>query len=64
MVTINGNDTPAAGQTLLAYLQSAGYTPARIAVEINLKIIPKADYGQTILQDGDTVEIVQFVGGG
>lgn len=64
MVTINGEPVAAAGQTLLAYLQSAGYTPVRIAVEINRNIIPKASYEQTILQDGDTVEIVQFVGGG
>lgn len=64
MVTINGNAVPTAGQTLLVYLQSAGYTPARIAVEINRNIVPKASYEQTILQDGDTVEIVQFVGGG
>lgn len=64
MVTINGNAAAAAGQTLLAYLQAAGYNPARIAVEINRNIVPKADYEKTLLQDGDMVEIVQFVGGG
>jgi len=64
MVIINGEAMAADGQPLLTYLQSAGYTPARIAVEINRNIIPKADYETTILRDGDTVEIVQFVGGG
>jgi len=33
-------------------------------VEYNLTIIPKEQYGQTILKDGDEVEIVSFMGGG
>lgn len=35
-----------------------------IAVEINEHIVKKADYPETILQDGDTVEVVSFVSGG
>lgn len=64
MVTINGNPTPAGGEILLAYLTQAGYDPAKVAVERNGDIVPRARYGQTILADGDAVEIVQFVGGG
>ena len=58
MVTINGSPTPADGQTL------AGYDPARVAVERNGNIVPKAQYSATTLADGDVVEIVRFVGGG
>ena len=36
----------------------------RIAVEINGHIVPKSKYDTTVLNDGDTVEIVGFVGGG
>lgn len=64
MVTINGSPTPAGETSLLAYLTQAGYDPAKVAVERNGDIVPRARYGQTILADGDAVEIVQFVGGG
>lgn len=36
----------------------------RVAVEINTDVIPKAEYPTRTLTDGDTVEIVRFVGGG
>jgi sulfur carrier protein len=38
--------------------------PGRVAVEVNLKIIRKADYVTQGIADGDSVEIVNFVGGG
>lgn len=64
MVKINGNDEAAAGRTLADYLESAGYDQKRIAVEKNGEIVPKAQYAQTVLQDGDSIEVVSFVGGG
>ena len=64
MVTINGSPTPADGQTLAAYLTQAGYDPARVAVERNGDIVPKAQYASTVLEDGDALEVVRFVGGG
>lgn len=64
MVTINGEALPAAGETLAAYLEEAGYPLNRVAVERNGDIVPKAGYQETVLQDGDTIEVVRFVGGG
>lgn len=64
MVTINGKGLDIAGSTLAEYLESAGYDPKRIAVERNGDIVPKARYGETVLEDGDSVEVVRFVGGG
>lgn len=64
MVTINGEALPAAGKTLAAYLEEAGYPLTRVAVERNGDIVPKAGYQETALQDGDTIEVVRFVGGG
>lgn len=64
MVTINGVPTDAAGTSLLRYLTDAGFDPKRIAVERNGDILFQDQYPETILQDGDVVEIVRFVGGG
>lgn len=64
MVTINGEVLDAGGKTLADYLAEAGYEQNRIAVERNGEIVPKASYGETRLQDGDVVEVVNFVGGG
>lgn len=64
MVKINGEEINAAGKTLTAYLQEAGYNMQRIAVERNQEIVPKAKYEETILEEGDSVEVVSFVGGG
>lgn len=64
MVTINGVPTDAAGASLLRYLTDAGFDPKRIAVERNGDILFQDQYPETILQDGDILEIVRFVGGG
>ena len=64
MVKINGEKRNMAGKTVAEYLATTSYDPKRIAVERNGAIVPKAQYGQTVLKDGDSVEIVSFVGGG
>ncbi len=64
MVMINGEAFDAAGKTIAAYLEEAGYPTQFIAVERNLEIVPRAVYDSTILCDGDSIEIVRFVGGG
>jgi len=64
MLKINGEPHAAAGQTLAAYLAKAGYAAERVAVERNGEIVPKAQYAACVLQDGDSLEIVSFVGGG
>ncbi len=64
MVKINGAELDVAGKTLAEYLSGTKYDPKRIAVERNGEIVPKAKYAETVLQNGDSVEIVSFVGGG
>lgn len=64
MVKINGEEMNLAGKTVSEYLAFANYDPKRIAVERNGDIVPKSQYAQTVLQDGDSVEVVSFVGGG
>jgi thiamine biosynthesis protein ThiS len=38
--------------------------PERVAIELNLSILPRAKWAETVLNTGDKLEIVQFVGGG
>lgn len=46
---------------LLARLELGG---RRVAVELNLEIVPRSQFASTRLQDGDRVEIVHAIGGG
>lgn len=52
------------GMTVLDLVLSLSDDPRGIAIECNLEIVPKAEHKTTHLQDGDRLEIVQFVGGG
>jgi thiamine biosynthesis protein ThiS len=64
-IRLNGDeystDGPLSVEDLLRRLE---IHPERVAVEVNLKIVKKQDYQTTILQEGDQVEVVSFVGGG
>lgn len=64
-ITVNGEqkrlEAPLSVDGLLATLE---LEPRKIAVERNLEIVPKSLYSETLLQNGDRIEIVQFVGGG
>lgn len=64
MVKINGIYTDEINVSVQEYLEKANYNLLRVAVEINGEIVPKSMYESTILKDGDTVEVVSFVGGG
>lgn len=64
MVKINGEEKEIAGKSLLEYLKEAGFEPERVVVERNLDIISKDEFGNTIIQDEDVIEVLRFVGGG
>ena len=64
MVKINGEELNVAGKTIAEYLAITNFDPKRIAVERNGDIVFKSKYDGTLLQDGDNVEVVSFVGGG
>ena len=63
-ITINGEAKAIEGLSVQDYLISLSIDPRRVAVELNRDILPKAQYQSTLLQEGDTLEIVHFVGGG
>ncbi len=64
-VTINGDEaTLESGQTLTDLLAARGTEPRRVAIEVNAELVLRADYDKTVINEGDRIEIVTFVGGG
>lgn len=50
--------------TIGQYLEENSYVPSQIAVELNERILSKAEYSTTVLHENDILEIVSFMGGG
>lgn len=50
--------------TVKELLQRLNIVPERVAVEVNIEIVKKTDYDTYCLHEGDSLEIVNFVGGG
>jgi thiazole synthase len=64
-VTINGEARELTGaMSVHELLASLGMDPAKIAVERNLEIVPRSQYGAIRVGQGDRLEIVHFIGGG
>ena len=64
MVKVNGVELDVAGKTVAEYIATTDYDPKRIAVERNGEIVFKSQYDVIVLKDGDSLEVVSFVGGG
>ena len=65
MITVNGKQIRLTSEMSVAdYLEENNYQINRIAVEMNEEILPKYSYSETMLKDGDRLEVVTFVGGG
>jgi thiamine biosynthesis protein ThiS len=52
------------GQTVAAFLESLGLHPGLVVVERNREILDRGRYGDVTIEEGDTLELVHFVGGG
>ena len=50
--------------TVTALLAATGFGERRVAVEVNQAIVPRGRHPETLLADGDRVEINQAIGGG
>jgi sulfur carrier protein len=61
---VNGEDLETGAETVGGLMDELRIEPGRVAVEVNLKVIRKAEHRETRLNEGDRVEIVNFVGGG
>ncbi|WP_213980426.1 sulfur carrier protein ThiS [Sphingomonas sp. dw_22] len=64
-ISVNGeHKRVAAGLTIAQLAEELGLVPEKIAVERNLEVVPRSTLGQVLVEDGDELEIVHFVGGG
>ena len=64
-ITINGEASTINDVAhLAALIESLGMKSDRVAIELNLEIVPRAKWSATPVKDGDKLEIVHFVGGG
>ena len=63
--TINGQlETYERELSVAKLLANKRLAPVRVAVELNEDLIPRRAFAETLIHDGDRVEIVTFVGGG
>jgi thiamine biosynthesis protein ThiS len=64
-LTLNGEPRRiASGASVADLVRDIGLDPAKVAVERNLEIVSRSTLANVALADGDTLEIVHFVGGG
>ncbi len=64
-VSINGAPTQIPdGLTVRALIEHLGLGAGPVAVEVNRAIVPRAEHRERAVAEGDTIEIVHFVGGG
>ena len=64
-ITLNGDPLDVPGPvSVAALLETLAIDARRVAVEHNLVILKRAVFDQTMVREGDNVEIVNFVGGG
>ncbi|HJX73664.1 MAG TPA: sulfur carrier protein ThiS [Candidatus Deferrimicrobiaceae bacterium] len=64
-ISVNGERRQVGeGMTVLLLLRALSLPETRVAVERNRSLVRKAEFADTVLGDGDRIEIVTFVGGG
>jgi thiamine biosynthesis protein ThiS len=63
-ITINGQEQSLPPITLAGLVEQLGMKQDRVAVELNRNIVPRSQWAETNLAEGDHLEIVHFVGGG
>ena len=64
-IIINGEKKEiSANTTVSALLSELKIDPRKIALERNLQLIPRTTFDNASLNDGDEIEIINFVGGG
>jgi thiamine biosynthesis protein ThiS len=61
---VNGEEYVTGKDTVAELLKEMDVVPERVAVEVNMTVLKKSAFGNFRLKDGDSVEIVYFVGGG
>lgn len=64
-INLNGEPFVVGGDARVsALIDKLNLSRRRVAVEVNNAVVPKAQWDETTLKPGDSVEVVNFVGGG
>ena len=63
-IYLNGEVQQTEAANLAELLAALGIEGRMIAVERNLEVVPKSQYGETALAEDDRIEIVHMIGGG
>jgi len=64
-IRVNGDEREIDGGTTVArLLEELKIRPGRVVIELNRDVLVRERYASTLLNDGDMLEIVHFVGGG
>ncbi|MBN2790099.1 MAG: sulfur carrier protein ThiS [Candidatus Delongbacteria bacterium] len=63
-IVVNGKEESTGSKTILDFILDKELEPKTIIIEYNLKIVKKDSWDSIELQDGDNLEILNFVGGG
>ncbi len=64
-VRLNGKDRDVeAGHSVRSLIESLELNPSLVVVELNKEILARGAYGDAPVREGDTLELVHFVGGG
>ena len=63
-LTVNGQPMAVQAQTLAALLRRLDLKDSAVVAEVNGHIVPRENFARSLLKEGDSVELVRFVGGG
>ena len=63
-IHLNGKKTVSNSETLIDLVLEQGLDPSSLIVEVNFAIIPQKAWKALLIREGDTIELLSFVGGG
>ncbi len=63
-ISLNGNQVEVRSRTLEGLISERGLHPDALIVELNFELIKKENWADTIIREGDSLELLNFVGGG
>ncbi len=63
-IHLNGEERSFSASSLSDLIAELGLEQRMIAIERNLEVVPKSQYGETSLKEGDRIELVHMIGGG
>ena len=63
-ISLNGEHIQCKSSTLMDLVREKGYDPSSLVAEVNLNVISQSEWESYAIQNGDTIELLNFVGGG